>query len=114
MGFNSLIQELSNGNMEVLKTVWRIYSIILEYCSKGGMVTVIGEIERETSAKVAVLTSEIVRKQQIIERNEELNEEKNGEIFREIKKLREDNVNLNNEKTVLVEEYNSTEQAFSE
>lgn len=52
--------------MEVLKTVWRIYSIILEYCSKGGMVTVIGEIERESSGKVAVLMSEIVRKQQII------------------------------------------------
>jgi hypothetical protein len=44
MGFNSLIQELTNGNIEVLKTIWRIYSIILEYCSKGGMVTVIGEI----------------------------------------------------------------------
>jgi hypothetical protein len=55
-----------------------------------------------------------VRKQQIIEKNEELNEEKNSEIFREIKRLREDNVSLNNEKTVLVEEYNSTEQAFSE
>lgn len=42
MGFNSLVGELTKGNMEVLKTVWRIYSIILEYCSKGGMVTVIG------------------------------------------------------------------------
>lgn len=69
MGFNSLIGELTKGNMEVLKTVWRIYSIILEYCSKGGMVTVIGEIERESSGKVAVLMSEIVRKQQIIEKN---------------------------------------------
>jgi hypothetical protein len=57
MGFNSLIGELSNGNMEVLKTIWRIYSIILEYCSKGSMVTVIGEIERETSAKIAILTT---------------------------------------------------------
>jgi len=41
--------------MEVLKTVWRVYSIILEYCSRGGMITVIGEIEREASAKISEL-----------------------------------------------------------
>jgi hypothetical protein len=73
MGFNNLLGELAGNRMEVLKTVWRVYSIILEYCSRGGMVTVIGEIEREASAKITELAGEIERKQDIIERNEELN-----------------------------------------
>jgi len=34
-------------------------------------------------------------------KNEELNEKKNNEIFKEIKYLRQENVNLNNEKSVL-------------
>jgi len=47
-------------------------------------------------------------------KNEELNEKKNNEIFKEIKYLRQENVNLNNEKSVLFDEYNATEQAFNE
>jgi hypothetical protein len=46
MGFNELTKELSNGNPEVGKVIWKIYSIVLEYCSKGNLETVIGEIQR--------------------------------------------------------------------
>lgn len=54
------------------------------------------------------------RKQEIIEKNEELNEKRNIEIYKEIKSLRQENVNLKNEKTVLLDEYSATEQAFGE
>ena len=46
MGYNELTKEMSIGNPEVGKIIWKIYSIILEYCSKGNLETVIGDIQR--------------------------------------------------------------------
>lgn len=38
--------------MDVCKIIWKIYSIVLEYCSKGGLETVVGEIERDHDMKI--------------------------------------------------------------
>lgn len=69
MGFNSLVKELTNNDGELRKTVWKIYSTILEYCSSGSLETVVGDIERENSLKLVELTTELERKQFIIEKN---------------------------------------------
>jgi hypothetical protein len=42
MGWNELVGELTNGNPELIKIVWKIYSTVLEYCSKGNLETAIG------------------------------------------------------------------------
>lgn len=114
MGFNDLLREISRERKDVVKTIWRIYSTVLEYCSRGGMETAIGELDRENSRKVAEMTEKISQKQEIIEKNEEINEARNHQVYKEVKHLREQNVNLKNEKTVLQEEFNSTDQAFTE
>lgn len=57
---------------------------------------------------------ELSKKQEVIEKNEELNEEKNIQIFKEIRYLKEENINLTNEKDILYEDFQKTDQAFNE
>ena len=40
------------------------------------------------------MKEEIERRQEIIENNEEINQEKNAKIFKELKQLRQENSNL--------------------
>jgi len=35
MGFNTLLKEVTGKNMNVRKTCWKVYAILLEYCSDG-------------------------------------------------------------------------------
>ena len=35
MGFNTLLKEVAGKNMNVRKTFWNVYAILLEYCSDG-------------------------------------------------------------------------------
>lgn len=35
MGFNTLLKEVAGKNMNVRKTFWKVYAILLEYCSDG-------------------------------------------------------------------------------
>ena len=50
----------------------------------------------------------------MIENNEEINEDKNAKIYKEIKHLKEENENLCNEKEILMEEFKQAEQAFNQ
>ena len=50
----------------------------------------------------------------MIENNEEINQEKNAKIFKELKLLKEENSHLENDKNVLLEDYKEAEQAFNE
>lgn len=86
-----------------MKSVWKVYALMLEYCAAGNFETLVGEIERDKLKKISELETEVEKRQNIIEKNEELNEIKNNQIFREIKRLREENANLKNEKSVLQE-----------
>lgn len=88
MGFNTLLKEIGSKNMNIRKTFWKVYAILLEYCSDGDFDTMIGEIERDKVRKMEIMKEEIERRQEIIENNEEINQEKNAKIFKELKQLR--------------------------
>lgn len=60
--------------MNVRKTFWKVYAILLEYCSDGDFDTMIGEIERDKVRKMEIMKEEIERRQEIIENNEEINQ----------------------------------------
>lgn len=68
--------------MNIRKTFWKVYAILLEYCSDGDFETMIGEIERDKIQKMEVMKEEIEKRQEIIENNEEINQEKNAKIFK--------------------------------
>jgi len=35
IGFNNLLKELSGKNTHLKKTIWKVYAILLEFCSEG-------------------------------------------------------------------------------
>lgn len=100
--------------MTLRKTIWKVYAILLEYCAEGSFETMIGEIERDKARKLAQLKEETEKRQTIIDNNDEINQEKNAKIFKELKFLKEENGNLENEKTTLLEDFKEAEQAFNE
>lgn len=82
IGFNNNLKEMVGGRIEALKNIWKVYSNLLEYCAEGKFETLVGIIEREKITKIDELREEISRRQHIIEKNDELNENKNIEIFK--------------------------------
>lgn len=44
IGFNNLIKDISRGNRELVKNIWKVYSLLLEYCAAGNYETLVGEI----------------------------------------------------------------------
>ena len=112
IGFNELLKEIGGG--AIRKVLWKVFTILLEYCSDGDFETMIGEIERDKVAKLEVLREEIERRQEIIDNNEDIHQQKNAKIFKELKELREQNHSLENDKQVLMEDYKEAEQAFNE
>ena len=103
MGFNTLLKEM--GGSHIQKSLWKVYAILLEYCSDGDFQTMIAEIQRDKVIKMQSLREEIERRQEIIDNNEQIHQEKNAKIFKELKLLREENTNLQNDKQVLMEDY---------
>lgn len=59
MGFNTLLKEIGSKNMNIRKTFWKVYAILLEYCSDGDFDTMIGEIERDKVRKMEIMKEEI-------------------------------------------------------
>lgn len=59
MGFNTLLKEIGSKNMKIRKTFWKVYAILLEYCSDGDFDTMIGEIERDKVRKMEIMKEEI-------------------------------------------------------
>jgi hypothetical protein len=55
MGFNTLLKEIGSKNMNLRKTFWKVYAILLEYCSDGDFDTMIGEIERDKVRKMEIM-----------------------------------------------------------
>lgn len=35
MGFNTLLREIGANSMNLRKTMWKVYAILLEYCAEG-------------------------------------------------------------------------------
>ena len=66
IGFNNNLKEMVEGKIEALKNIWKVYSILLEYCAEGKFETLVGIIEREKIMKVEELREEIMKRQQII------------------------------------------------
>ena len=73
--------------MNLKKTLWKVFAILLEYCAEGEFEAMIAEIERDKAKKMEEMREEIEKRQKIIENNEEINEAKNARIFKEIKIL---------------------------
>ena len=42
IGFNNLLKEVCKGGAELQKTIWKVYALLLEYCSAGDFQTMIG------------------------------------------------------------------------
>jgi len=53
IGFNNFLSEISKGNPDIMKTVWKTYALMLEYCSNGNYQTAVAEIERDKNLKLA-------------------------------------------------------------
>ena len=60
------------------------------------------------------MKSEIQKRQKIIQSNEEINEDKNAKIFKELKVLEDLNKNLTEEKQQILDDYHEAEQSFNE
>jgi len=43
MGFNNILKELGTTR-STLKSIWKVYAILLEYCSAGNFETIMGEL----------------------------------------------------------------------
>lgn len=59
IGFNNLLKQISKGNKQLVKNIWKVYSLLLEYCAAGSYETLVGEIERDKLRKVEELKMEI-------------------------------------------------------
>ena len=46
MGFNKILKELSK-TAQLTKVVWRVFSLLIEYCAEGSFESMVAEIERE-------------------------------------------------------------------
>ena len=88
MGFNTLLKEVGGKNMNIRKTFWKVFAILLEYCSDGDFETMLAEIERDKVQKMESMRAEIEKRQRVIDSNEDNNQEKNAKIFKELKELR--------------------------
>jgi hypothetical protein len=42
LGFNNLLKEIGGKDMNLRKTIWKVYAILLEYCAEGNFETMIG------------------------------------------------------------------------
>jgi uncharacterized protein (DUF3084 family) len=73
----------------------------------------VAEIERDKVSKIETLTQEIRERQKIINDTSEFIQRKNAKIFKEMKKLREENESLANEKLSIMEEFKQAEEAFN-
>lgn len=52
IGFNNLLAELGNKKLEVKKNVWRVFCVLVEYCSEGSVETVLSSIQKESEAQL--------------------------------------------------------------
>ncbi len=52
IGFNNLLAELGKDKVKVKKNLWRVFSVLVEYCSEGSLSTVLSTIEKENKAEM--------------------------------------------------------------
>lgn len=58
MGLNSALKEVG-ARGGTLKAVWKVYAVLLEYCSAGKFETMMGELERDAMKNEERLIREI-------------------------------------------------------
>lgn len=71
--------------MQVQKNLWKVFSILIEYCSEGTFETVVSTIHRDHETEVEGLKTELENQKEMIEKNELKNKEKNEKIYQENK-----------------------------
>lgn len=59
IGFNNLLKDICLKNAVLQNSVWRVFALLLEYCSEGNFDTMIGEIERDKQIKLMEMKKEI-------------------------------------------------------
>lgn len=112
MGFNSLVSEA--GGQGVQKNLWKVFSILVEYCSRGAVETVVSEMQRESEAQQQALRQEVERQQALIENSAQMNREQNERVYRENSELRAKNEQLELDRELLREGKEQQERAFAE
>jgi hypothetical protein len=76
--------------------------------------TLLGEAEREKEKELRAFSAQLEEKNELIGKGVEMNLKKNEMVFKELKILKEQNVELTNDKIVLMEDFKQAEVAFSE
>lgn len=112
IGFNNFMREMA-ANRSVMKALWKVYAVLLEYCSEGNFQTVMGELERDSLAAEARLKEEIEKRQRVIDNNEEIMEVRLHKYVKENKDLKERVGDLSEKLELLEREFREMEVGFN-
>ena len=112
LGFNRLLLQLAHSN-SVRNSLWKVFSILVEYCSNGEFESVMAQVERDRISKVSQLTKELEHRQNLLEESSNSNEERNKQIYKELRQLKQENQELVADRALLLEEFKQAEQAFN-
>ena len=82
MGFNNLLKGIAGDRKSIMKSIWKVYAILLEYCSQGNFETMIGELERDMIRNEERLIGEIQERQETIDNSEDIMEQKMFKLTR--------------------------------
>jgi hypothetical protein len=71
--------------------LWKVFSILVEYCSNGEFESVMAQVERDRISKVSQLIKELEHRQNLLEESSNSNEERNKQIYKELRQLKQEN-----------------------
>ena len=112
MGFNNRLKDLTL-NSTTMKSIWKVYAILLEYCSEGIFETTVGEIERDMQKKEAMLLSEIEKRQKMIDNTDERMEERLSKYERENRELKKELDELSQKHDMMMGDYHEMDMSFN-
>ncbi|EAR96589.2 hypothetical protein TTHERM_00490570 (macronuclear) [Tetrahymena thermophila SB210] len=116
-GFYEMIQDIFahiQDSAQTIASVWKIYGILLEYCSRTDFVNTVTQLEKEKTAIVDNLEEQIESKQKQFDELEVIEKEKREILEQQILSLKQEKQNILTEKFQLEEDFKQADQAFNE
>ncbi|KAL4496532.1 hypothetical protein ABPG72_015893 [Tetrahymena utriculariae] len=116
-GFYEMIQDIFahiQDSAQTVASVWKIYGILLEYCSRTDFVNTVTQLEKEKTAIVDNLEEQIESKQKQFDELEVIEKEKREILEQQILSLKQEKQNILTEKFQLEEDFKQADQAFNE
>ncbi|KAL4477522.1 hypothetical protein ABPG74_002672 [Tetrahymena malaccensis] len=116
-GFYEMIQDIFahiQDSAQTIASVWKIYGILLEYCSRTDFVNTVTQLEKEKTAIVDNLEEQIESKQKQFDELEVIEKEKREILEQQILSLKQEKQNILTEKYQLEEDFKQADQAFNE